>query len=97
MNWPFIIAERALIITAAVVLAYFLSKKNRKTLRIAIIIGVVAFLLYPSKWVYKDGGSTVLWAPVWEHITVKNIEGEILYKQFFLFPNNFKDLGDVKP
>ena len=71
---------------------------------VLILIIVFIYLLFPSMTMLKDGGSTLIWSPVYEVITWRQIDdydenSEVIKGRrgtyYYLFPNNTKNFSDT--
>ena len=92
-----------LVIGILIITLYHLIKRKDIKPRYLLII-LLIYLLFPSTTYLKDGGSSLVWSPLYEVITFKEMdsfEGDTVIPgrrgtYFFLFPNNTKDFTDVK-
>ena len=95
MNWPLLLIRRLVIVAVLTVLAVILCKKNKKLAVLCCVIGTLLFLLYPEKWIYKDGGTTQYWAPLYTVIKWKRLDHLKTGTDIYLFPKNFVDINDL--
>ena len=94
MNWPFVFFLRFIMLGAFIAAVILLSKKNKRKIIIGCVIGALLFLLFPYKGVYKDGGTTQYWAPLYTVIKWKRMEYPKT-TEVFLFPENYKNVDEL--
>ena len=78
---------------------------KRQEIKPIWLIGIMCvYLLFPQVMMLKDGGSKLLWSPIYEVITFRQMDSyddnNVLVPgrkgtYWFLFPNNTKDFTDV--
>ena len=92
MNWPFVFILRTVMLGLFIGAVVLLSRKNRKKIIIGCIAGLLLFLLFPVRWIYKDGGTRQYWAPLYTVIKWNRLNDSKRGTHVYLFPENFEDL-----
>ena len=96
MNWPLLLIRRLIVVVVSTVLAVIMCNKKKKLAVLCCLIDTLLFLLYPDKWVFKDGGTTQYWAPLYTVIKWKPLDHSKTGTEVYFFPNNFVDIDDLR-